>query len=180
MFLAKLIFQKLMGWSIDGSFHEDILKTVVIVVPHTSWHDFYIGVFARKILNVQINYVGKKELFDSPLGWYFKWMGGEPIDRKSKQNKVEQIVDIFDSHKEFRLAIAPEGTRKKVEKWKSGFYYIAQSAKVPITPVAFDYKTKTVKIGEHFFITGKYEEDLKSIRSFYKGVVGKVPHYTSI
>lgn len=180
MFLAKFIFQTLLGWSIDGQFSTKYLKTVVIVIPHTSWHDFYVGAFARKILNVQINYVGKKELFDSPFGWYFKWMGGEPIDRKSKQNKVEQIVDMFNSHDEFRLAIAPEGTRKKVEQWKSGFYYIAQSAKVPITPVAFDYNTKTVKIGRPFFTTGNYEEDLKSIRGFYKGVVGKIPEYTSL
>lgn len=167
-----------MGWSIDGSFPKNVLKTVVIVVPHTSWHDFYVGAFARKILNTQINYVGKKELFDSPLGWYFKWMGGEPIDRTSKQNKVEQIVSMFESHDEFRLAIAPEGTRKKVEQWKTGFYYIAQSAKVPITAVAFDYKTKMVKIGKPFYITGNYEKDLSVIKSFYKGVVGKVPEYT--
>lgn len=167
-----------MGWSIKGSFDKKILKTVVIVVPHTSWHDFYVGVFTRKILNTQINYVGKKELFDSPLGWYFKWMGGEPIDRQSKQNKVEQIVNIFNSNNEFRLAIAPEGTRKKVDQWKSGFYYIAQSAKVPITPVSFDYKTKTVKIGAPFYTSGNYEKDLVTLRSFYKGVVGKVPEYT--
>lgn len=180
MWLAKFIFQSLMGWSIDGYFPKNVLKTVVIVVPHTSWHDFYVGAFARKILNTQINYVGKKELFDSPLGWYFKWMGGEPIDRKSKQNKVEQIVEMFKSHEEFRLAIAPEGTRKKVDRWKSGFYYIAQSAKVPVTPVAFDYQTKTVRIGKPFYTTGNYEGDLKTIRLFYKGVVGKVPKYTSL
>jgi len=178
MLLAKFIFQTLLGWSIDGQFDKKISKTVVAVVPHTSWHDFYVGVFTRKIIDVQINYVGKKELFDSPLGWYFKWMGGEPIDRKSKQNKVEQIVDIFESHEEFRLAIAPEGTRKKVDKWKSGFYYIAQSAKVPITPVSFDYKTKTVTIGDPFYITGNYEKDLIEIKQFFKGVVGKVPEYT--
>jgi 1-acyl-sn-glycerol-3-phosphate acyltransferase len=178
MLLAKFIFHTLLGWSIHGRFDKDILKTVVIVVPHTSWHDFYVGAFTRKILNVQINYVGKKELFDSPLGWYFKWMGGEPIDRKSKQNKVEQIVDIFESHDEFRLAIAPEGTRKKVETWKSGFYYIAKSANVPITPVSFDYKTKTVTIGNPFYVTGNYDQDLVKIKQFYKGVVGKVPEYT--
>ena len=178
MLLAKFIFQTLMGWTISGQFSKNVLKTVVMVVPHTSWHDFYVGIFVRKILNTQINYVGKKELFDSPLGWYFKWVGGEPIDRNSKQNKVEQIVDMFESHDEFRLAIAPEGTRKKVEKWKTGFYYIAQSANVPITPVSFDYSTKTVKIGEPFYTTGDFENDLLVLKSFFKGVVGKVPEYT--
>lgn len=180
MIIAKFIFFQLLGWKIQGRFSPSVLKTVVTVVPHTSWHDFYIGALARKIIRVNINYVAKKELFDSPFGWYFKWMGGEPIERSSKQNKVEQIVEIFNSHKEFRLAIAPEGTRKKVDKWKSGFYYIAHKAKVPITPVAFDYKTKTVKIGKPFYTTGTYKEDLESIRLFFKDVEGKIPAFTSL
>lgn len=178
MHLARFIFYKLLGWSIQGEFDKTISKTVVIVLPHTSWHDFYIGALTRKIINVNINYVGKKELFDSPFGWYFKWMGGEPIERSSKQNKVEQIVKLFNSKEEFRLAIAPEGTRKKVDRWKSGFYYIAHYAKVPITCVAFDYSTKTVKISNPFYITGNYEKDVQDLQQFYTGVVGKVPEYT--
>jgi len=178
MQLAKFIFQSLLGWSIEGQYDKTILKTVVMVLPHTSWHDFYVGVFTRKITNVRINYVGKKELFDSPLGWYFKWMGGEPIERKSKQNKVDQIVNLFNSKEEFRLAIAPEGTRKKVKEWKSGFYYIAHKSKVPITSVAFDYSTKTVKIFEPFYTTGNYEKDVNYLKQFFKGVVGKIPKYT--
>lgn len=178
MYLAKFIFHRLLGWKISGKFSENIPKTVVIVLPHTSWHDFYIGVFTRKIVNIPISYVAKKELFDSPLGWYFKWMGGEPIERSSKQNKVQQIVNLFNTHDEFRLAIAPEGTRKKVKAWRSGFYYIAHQAKVPITPVAFDYATKTVKISEPFTTTGRYKQDLQQLKLFYKEVVGKVPEYT--
>ena len=178
MLLAKFIFQTILGWSIKGQFSKDAPKTVVIVLPHTSWHDFFVGVFTRNIIKVPISFVGKKELFDSPLGWYFKWMGGEPIERSSKQNKVEQIVSIFNSKEEFHLSIAPEGTRKKVEKWKSGFYYIAQDARVPITSVAFDYSTKTVKISEPFYTTGDYEKDLQELQKFYVGVVGKVPEYT--
>jgi 1-acyl-sn-glycerol-3-phosphate acyltransferase len=178
MLLAKFIFFRLLGWTITGQFSPSVLKTVVAVVPHTSWHDFYIGVLTRKIIKVDINFVGKKELFDSPFGWYFRWMGGEPIVRSSKQNKVEQIVEIFNKKKEFRLAIAPEGTRKKVDVWKSGFYHIAHNAKVPITRVAFDYGTKTVKISDPFYTTGDYDKDIIEIESFYKGVVGKIPEYT--
>lgn len=178
MRLAKFIFQSLLGWSIEGEFDKTIPKTVVTVLPHTSWHDFYIGALTRKIVNVPINYVAKKELFDSPFGWYFKWMGGEPIERSANQNKVEQIVEIFNSKQKFRFAIAPEGTRKKVEKWKTGFYYIAQNAKVPITAVAFDYSTKTVKISKPHFTTGDYESDVQKLKEFYKGVVGKIPEYT--
>lgn len=172
--ITKVLFNKLLGWKISGTFNPEIKKSVVIVLPHTSWHDFYIGAFARKLLNVDINYVGKQELFKPPFGWYFKWMGGEPINRVANQNKVEAISAIFNEKDEFRLAIAPEGTRKKVDKWKTGFYFIALKAQVPIIPVAFDYGTKTVKIGTAFYPTGNLDKDLPVLQAFYKGVVGKV------
>ena len=178
LILTKFIFHKLLGWKIDGEFNKDIRKSIVIVVPHTSWHDFYIGVFARRILRTNINFVAKKELFRWPFGAYFRWMGGTPLDRAGGLNKVDAIAKIFSEKKEFRMALAPEGTRKKVDRWKTGFYYIALKAKVPIIPVAFDYKTKTVKVGAAFYPTGNLEEDLKVLHKFYDGVVGKVPQYT--
>jgi 1-acyl-sn-glycerol-3-phosphate acyltransferase len=176
--LTKFIFHRLLGWKIDGDFDRNILKAVVIVVPHTSWHDFYIGVFARRILKTEINFVAKKELFKWPFGAYFRWMGGTPLDRSGGLNKVDAIAKIFSEKKEFRMAMAPEGTRKKVDRWKTGFYYIALNAKVPIIPVSFDYKTKTVKIGKAFFPTGNIEPDLEILRQFYQGVVGKIPENT--
>ena len=178
MGLTKFVFNKLLGWKIRGSFDKRIKKSVVIVVPHTSWHDFYIGAFARRILNTEINFVAKKELFKKPFGWYFRWMGGAALDRTAGQNKVEAIGALFSEKEEFRLALAPEGTRKKVSSWKTGFYYIALQAGVPIIPVAFDYKTKTVKIGEAFYPSGNYDQDLPELKDFYKGVVGKVSEYT--
>ena len=178
MLLAEIIFKYILGWKIVGYFSTQVKKTVVIVAPHTSWHDFYIGALARKLLKVQINYIAKKELFDSAFGWYFKWMGGEPINRSSSQNKVDQIVDIFNSKSEFRLAITPEGTRKKVNTWKTGFYYIAKKAEVPITFVSFDYKTKTVSVSKPFYITGEFQKDLRHIQSFFSDAVGKVPEFT--
>lgn len=167
-----------MGWKIEGQFNPDISKSVVIVVPHTSWHDFYIGAFARKIIKVDINYIAKKELFRPPFGWYFRWMGGEPLDRTSKQNKVETIAQIFKEKKEFRLAMSPEGTRKKVDTWKTGFYYIALMADVPVIPVAFDYQTKTVIIHPEFYPTGNIDSDMVVLRKLYKNVVGKVAKYS--
>lgn len=177
-FLATFIFTKLLGWKIEGDMAPHIKKAVVIVVPHTSWHDFYIGAFTRKILNLQINFIAKKELFKFPFGWYFKWMGGAPIDRKSNQNMVQQAVEIFKSREEFRLAIAPEGTRKKVEKWKSGFYYIALKAEIPIIPVAFDYKTKTVKIDNPFYPSGNFPLDIEKLTTFFNDVEGKIKAYS--
>ena len=178
MGITKFIFQKLMGWKIEGSFDPSIKKAVVIVVPHTSWHDFYIGAFARKLLKTEINYIAKKELFQWPFGWYFKWMGGAPLDRTPGQNKVEAIAQLFKENDEFRLAMSPEGTRKKVIIWKTGYYYIALMANVPIICVAFDYSTRKVIINKPFYPSGNLEEDTLKLRSFYKGIVGKKKEYS--
>ena len=178
MGLSKFIFYKLLGWEIKGDFDPSVKKSVIIVVPHTSWHDFYIGVFTRKILKTQINFIGKAELFRWPFGWYFRWMGGVPLDRTPGQNKVEAIAEIFKEHEEFRLSLAPEGTRKKVLAWKTGYYYIALAAKVPIICVAFDYASKTVVIDKPFYPTGNIEGDTVLFRSFFKGVVGKKKEFS--
>ena len=167
-----------MGWKLSGSFDDAPSKCVVVVAPHTSWHDFYIGVLARRILKKQIHFVAKKELFKWPFGWYFRWMGGAPLDRTSGQNKVEAIASLFQKKKEFRMAMAPEGTRKKVEQWKTGYYYIAMAAKVPIVRVSFDYGKKTVSVAAPYYPSGNIEKDTPEILSFYEGVVGKVPVYT--
>ncbi len=178
MGITKFIFEKLMGWQIVGTFDKSIKKAVVIVVPHTSWHDFYIGAFTRKLLRVEINFIAKKELFQWPFGWYFKWMGGAPLDRTPGQNKVEAISRLFNEREEFRLAMSPEGTRKKVAIWRTGYYYIALTAKVPIICVAFDYSKKKVLINEPFYPSGNLEQDTLKLRSFYKGVVGKKKEYS--
>jgi len=110
-----------------------------------------------------------------PFGAYFRWMGGAPLDRSGGKNIVDSIVSIFKSREIFRLAIAPEGTRKKVTKWKTGFYYIALKAEVPIIPVAFDYGKKEVVLNKPFYPSGNIEQDFEILKSFYKNVVGKIP-----
>lgn len=167
-----------MGWKFYGSWPAGINKAVVIVVPHTSWHDFYLGLLVRRILGVDIKFVAKKELFKPPFGWYFRWMGGTPLDRTAGQNKVDSIAALFGKKEEFRLAIAPEGTRKKVKDWKTGFYYIAKTADVPIVMIAFDFGKKRVKISKPMYPTGDKERDFDKIRAFYKEVTGKIAHYT--
>ena len=179
--LAKLIYYKFLGWKITGNtnFSSDTLKKVVIIAaPHTSWHDFFIGLLLRKVIGIKTNFVGKKELFKWPFGWYFRYVGGAPLDRTSGQNKVKAISQIFESKEEFRLAIAPEGTRKKVVKWKTGFYYIAREANVPIIMFTLDFKNKRNHISEPFYPTNDIEADLKFIKRFYKGVLGKIPEYS--
>lgn len=173
--IYSLIFCKIFGWKVVGTIEKEVPKCIVIAVPHTSWWDFFLGIFSRAILEIEINYVGKKELFTFPFGYFFKWTGGTPLNRQAKENKVDSIARIFDSKEVFRLAIAPEGTRKKVNEWKTGFYYIALKANVPIVPVAFDYGKKEVVYHKPFYPTGDIEKDLPILEAYFKDVIGKIP-----
>ncbi|WP_310381805.1 1-acyl-sn-glycerol-3-phosphate acyltransferase [Flavobacterium sp.] len=173
--IYKFIFFNLMGWKVTGTFDENIKKCVVMVIPHTSWHDFYLGIFTRGVLGLEINYVGKKELFTFPFGYYFKYTGGEPLDRSGGLNRVDSIAAIFKKRAVFRLAISPEGTRKKVDKLRTGFYFIALKAEVPIFPIAFNYEKKEIQLGTPFTPTGDYDNDLPILLQQFKGSKGKYP-----
>lgn len=164
-----------MGWKITGNLEPEIKKCVMMVMPHTSWRDFYIGLLARGVIGLDMHWVGKKELFSFPFGSYFRWMGGAPLDRTGNLNKVDSIAAIFGTRDVFRLGISPEGTRKKVTELKTGFYYIALQADVPIIPVAFDYRKKEVRLGNPFQPTGDYEADMKKILPHFVGAQGKIP-----
>jgi len=167
-----------MGWHINGWMDPELKKCVIIVVPHTSWVDFAIGVLARGSIGLEMHFVAKKELFRFPFGGYFRWMGGAPLDRQKSENKVDAIAKIFRERDVFRLAIAPEGTRNRVEEWKTGFYYIAFKANVPVIAAAFDYRRKEVKIASPYWLTGDYRQDIKVLESNYKGVTGYIPEYS--
>ncbi|OCB78585.1 1-acyl-sn-glycerol-3-phosphate acyltransferase [Flavobacterium crassostreae] len=173
--IYKWIFCRIMGWKIKGHINPEIKKCVLMVMPHTSAHDFYLGIFTRGITGLEMNWVGKKELFRFPFGAYFRYMGGEPLDRSGNLNKVDAIAAIFEQKKIFRLAVAPEGTREKVTQIKTGFYYIALKANVPILPVAFDFGKKTVHLGKPMYPTGNLPTDCKELLNHYKGVLGKIP-----
>ena len=165
-----------MGWKLTGDF-PDIPKCVIIVAPHTSWLDFVVGLLVRKIVNLEINFIGKKSLFKPPFGWWFRYLGGTPVDRKKNEDTVASVTRIFESHKTFRLALSPEGTRKKVAEWRTGFYYIAKSANVPIVMVAFDFGKKETKISQAIYTTEDKQADFMRYYEFYKGVEGKIPEY---
>jgi 1-acyl-sn-glycerol-3-phosphate acyltransferase len=166
-----------MRWKLKGTF-PDLDKCVVIVIPHTHWLDFPLGVIVRKVVNKEINYVGKKALFKPPYGWFFRWLGGTPVDRSQNTNMVDAVVAVFEKKKIFRFALAPEGTRKKVKALKTGFYYIAKKANVPILMVAFDFGKKEVKFSEPLWPTDNINQDFKKVRQFFKGVKGKIPEYS--
>jgi 1-acyl-sn-glycerol-3-phosphate acyltransferase len=164
--LAKILFLRIMGWRIEGDFPQ-LKKFIVAVYPHTRNMDFIIGVLIRAVLNEKISYVGKKELFNPLTGWFFRALGGTPIDRNSNENKVSAIAQIFKEQDAFRMAIAPEGTRKKVDRWKTGFYYIALEAEVPILLVHFNYPSKKVSFLKLLKPTGDIEKDLKEMKAYF-------------
>ncbi|MBU2945243.1 1-acyl-sn-glycerol-3-phosphate acyltransferase [Zobellia uliginosa] len=172
--LAHFIYFKVMGWKMVGKFPGHLNKFVIAVVPHTSYADFFLGLLIRRIWGEQINFVGKKSLFAFPFGWIFRKLGGEPIDRTKNNDMVSATVKVFEKRDKFRLTIAPEGTRKRVDKWKTGFYYIAKGAKVPIVLIAFDFGHKQVKISEPLYTTDDKDADFALYHEFFKGVEGKV------
>ncbi len=179
--LAKWIYFKLLGWKVVGNVtmsKDTVKKAVLIAAPHTSNYDFFIALLLRQVIGIKSNFVGKKELFVWPFGYYFRSIGGAPLDRTSGQNKVQAIADLFEKRDEFRLAISPEGTRKKVENWKTGFYYIAKAANVPIIMFTLDFGRKQNKISEPFYPTDDFESDLRFIKTFFEDVQGKVPQNT--
>ncbi len=179
MFAAISAFiLRLMGWKFEGEFPKDIKKFMLIAVPHTSNWDFPMGLLIRSAFKIDIKFVGKASLFKPPLGGIFKALGGYPVDRSKRNNFVDAVIDVYNEKEEFRVCIAPEGTRKKVTELKSGFYYIAKGAGIPIVMIAFDWGSMTFRISEPFYPTDDKEADFAHVKDFFKGAVGKVPEYS--
>jgi 1-acyl-sn-glycerol-3-phosphate acyltransferase len=170
-----LLFFKIFGWKVTGHFPKELKKFIIAVGPHTSNWDFVVGIAARSILGIQsAKFLGKSQLFKAPYGWFFKMLGGYPVDRSQSNDVTDQAAEIFNTHDRFILAVAPEGTRKKVSKLKTGFYYIALKAHVPIIPVGFDFLRKEVIVGNPLYAKD-INEDMEGLRSFYKSIVGRNP-----
>ncbi len=168
---------KLWGWKVTGRYPLDIPKVVVAVAPHTSAWDFPVGVLVKSALRIPGNYVAKHTLFRPPFGVFFRWLGGIPVDRSHPgSNFVGSIVEAFQREPHFHLVLAPEGTRKKVAHFRTGFYHIARLAGVPICLCKFDWAKKEVYFDpELFYPTGDEEKDLAWIWNYFKGVPGANP-----
>lgn len=174
--IYSFVFFKVIKWKIVGDFDISIKKYIVIVAPHTSNWDFVIGIMARSILKVKnVKFIGKSQLFKWPYGFIFRAMGGHPVDRTKHNNLVEAVVDIFNAKEKFAMALAPEGTRKKVNKFKTGFYHIAIKAKIPIYKVGFDFSRKLIIVDKPFHPTGNMDKDMTLIMDFYRSIRGKHP-----
>lgn len=172
---SSFILFRLLGWKIINDFPQDIKKYVVIAAPHTSWMDFPIAILSRMTLGTMVNFIGKGSLFKGPFGFLFRLLGGTPVDRSQNNNLVDSIVQLFNSKEEFRLGLSPEGTRKKVTKWKTGFYYIAKGANVPIVMATLDFGNKQIKISKAYTLTEDMDTDFKHFHAFFSDVKGKNP-----
>ena len=167
-------YLKLSGWKVEGEVPPDP-KWIGVIAHHTSNWDFPVLIAASFYLKIPAYWLGKHTLFWWPLGWLLRKLGGVPIDRRSRHNVVEQAAQAFDEQETFVLGITPEGTRKRTDYWKTGFYYIAQRAKVRFLLVFIDWKRKACGLGPIFAPSGDLEVDMNKIREFYALVVGKYP-----
>lgn len=167
-------FLKACGWETVGKV-PDIDKAVFIAAPHTSnWDGFWL-IFYKVAINVDVRFLGKHTIFWWPLGPILRFFGATPIDRRDPSNVVPQLIDTFDKSDRFLLALSPEGTRKWIPHWKTGFYRIAQAANVPIVLAFIDYEKKQMGIGPTLEPGLSLPDTLSAIRDFYAGRTGRRP-----
>lgn len=180
--LAKFLF-RIHGWTVKGAIPDDLKKAVIIAAPHTSFWDFYYARIAFFIMGISLKVTIKKEVVNHPIfGWIIRGLGAIAIDRTPKQGNlkknrsmVDAMVDLIKERDELIMMITPEGTRKFVKRWKSGFYRVAEQAKIPIILGYLDYAKKHAGVGPVFYPTGDYDKDVEEIMDFYRTKTGKYP-----
>jgi 1-acyl-sn-glycerol-3-phosphate acyltransferase len=164
----------LMRFRIEGGI-PDVPRLVIAVAPHTSNWDLVVGAAAMFALDLQLTFMGKHTLFGWPLGALMRWMGGIPVNRASRNGVVGDAVRSFDGARPRVLAIAPEGTRRRVERFKSGFLHIARGAGVPVLLATLDWGARCVRLGPMFEPGADVEADLRRVEAFYAAVRGCRP-----
>ncbi|HMQ07459.1 MAG TPA: 1-acyl-sn-glycerol-3-phosphate acyltransferase [Saprospiraceae bacterium] len=176
--MVSAVSKKILDWlgfNITGNINDPHKKKLYVVVPHTSNWDFPLGILVKWGYKLKAGFIAKNSLFKPPFGWLFRALGGIPVDRSRKSDTVKNIAEVFRNTKELRIAIAPEGTRKKVDQLKKGFYYIAKEAGIPILLVKFDFENKVVHFSEPFFPGTEEAEDWNFLNNYWNGVHGKIP-----
>lgn len=153
-------------------------KFVLIAAPHTSNWDFPNFLGLTLDLGLDAHFMGKQSLFRWPLGGFMRDVGGIPVDRSSSHDMVSQMAAEFAQREDFVLTIAPEGTRGAVTKWRTGFYRIAEAARVPIVCGFADYAKRTGGLGPMFKPSGNYDADMEPVFAFYRTITGKHPART--
>jgi 1-acyl-sn-glycerol-3-phosphate acyltransferase len=165
---------RLLGWRVDSA-AADVKKCVLIAAPHTSNWDFPIALMICFVLRLDVYWMGKSTLFPPVLGTIMRWLGGIPVDRSQSGNLVQGTIDAFNQNDQLLVIVPPEGTRDKVTRWKTGFYFIAVGANVPLGLAYVDFKEKIGGVGKLFYPCGNIEADMILIKQFYAGFSGKNP-----
>lgn len=173
LYVCSRLFLAIIGWRVVDE-KPDVRKAVLLAAPHTSNWDFPIFLASAGVLRLEARFLGKHTLFKGRFGWFFHWAGGIPVDRTGGNPGavVDQAVAAFKAQDHLILTIAPEGTRSKVNEWKTGFYRIAHGAGVPIIPAYVDARTKTIGFGKPFEPTGDMTKDINTLREFYANKQG--------
>jgi len=172
------LYLRLSGWRVEGRL-PDAPKAVVIAAPHTSNWDLPLMLAVAYVLGIRPAWLGKRELFRWPFGWLMRRLGGLSVDRRTRQNLVQQAIDRFDAVDRLLLVIPPSGTRGRATHWKSGFYHIARGARVPIVCGFLDYRRKVGGIGPAFTPSGDLAADMGELRAFYADITGRFPGSTT-
>ena len=170
----SIVFMKLSGWKVEGQLPPNGQKCVLIAAPHTSNWDLPYTLMVAFVLHLNIYWMGKRQLFRFPFRHIMMWLGGIPVTRESSNNLVAASVETMKNAKgPLQLVVPPEGTRGKTRYWKTGFYYIAVGAGVPIVMAYMDYERKVSGLGPVFHPTGDIEADMVAIKAFYAPFKGK-------
>ncbi|MGA3208464.1 MAG: lysophospholipid acyltransferase family protein [Syntrophales bacterium] len=172
--LLAIFVLRIFGWRRAGEV-PDCPKFVTIAAPHTSNWDLPVGLAIILAFKVKIYWLGKERIFRWPFGAFFKWLGGIPVNRSTSADVVAQTVQAFKEQEKMIMVVAPEGTRKRVNHWKTGFYYIAMGANVPLVMGFIDYVRREGGFGPMLMPTGDIEADMEKIRAFYQNITAKMP-----
>jgi len=162
------------GWDVEEP-GPDVPKGVIIATPHTSNWDLPHMLAAAFVYRVHVRWLGKHTIFKPPFGWFFRWLGGIPVDRSHPGGMVGQAADRLVEADKLYIAVPPSGTRDKRDRWKSGFYWIAHTAQVPVICGYLDYAKRRANLGYTFVPTGDVHSDMEKVRRFYEDVKGKFP-----
>jgi 1-acyl-sn-glycerol-3-phosphate acyltransferase len=171
---GSVAFLKMTGWKVDGSLPPEAAKSVFIAAPHTSNWDLPYTLMVCFVLRVNVMWMGKSSIFKWPFGGIMRWLGGISVNREQSTNLVAASAQaISNADSPLQLIVPPEGTRGKTRQWKTGFYYIALQAKVPIVLGYMDYAQKRSGLGPLFYPSGDIEKDMVAIKAFYAPFKGK-------
>ncbi len=167
-------FLKLAGWKVEGALPPEATKSVLIAAPHTSNWDLPYTLMVAFELRMNMYWMGKQSIFQFPFGGVMRWLGGIPVNREQSTNLVAASAQALEkADGKVQLIVPPEGTRSKARYWKTGFYYIALGAKVPIVMAYMDYPQKRAGLGPLFYPSGDIEKDMVAIKAFYAPFKGK-------